>query len=123
MNTANLAAPGERFPVTLNAGTAAAANRPATPAPPSSTIEPERLIRRVNPVYPAIARASKVTGEVIVDITITKEGNVTNPVVETGPAVLRPAVLDAVKQWKYKPYLLNGVPQEIHTKVKVNFRQ
>lgn len=123
VNTANLVSPGERLPVNLAAGTAATPVTRPEPPPPSSTVEPERLIRRVNPVYPTIARVSKITGEVVVDITITKEGNVINPVVESGPVMLRAAVLDAVQQWKYKPYMLNGVPQEIRSKIKVNFRQ
>jgi protein TonB len=85
-------------------------------------IERETLIYKVTPVYPAIAKSAHVNGEVVVKIMIGKDGSVRNLVIEKGPAMLRGAVLEAVRQWKYKPYKVDGDPREIESIVSVNFR-
>jgi protein TonB len=54
-------------------------------------------------------------------VTVDKEGNVANIQLISGHPILAPAAIDAVKQWKYRPYLLNGMPVEIETQVTVNF--
>jgi len=84
--------------------------------------EPKRLVY-VQPEYPAIARAAKVQGLVIIEATIAKDGTVINEkILRSGPlAALDQAALDAVKQWKYSPTLLGGVPVEILMSVTVNF--
>jgi protein TonB len=88
----------------------------------SSVSEPELLIHKVAPVYPVIARSAHVSGEVLVRLTIGLDGNVKSAVVEKGPPMLRGAVLDAVKQWRYKPYKLDGKPEEVETLVTVKFQ-
>jgi protein TonB len=55
-------------------------------------------------------------------VTISKEGNVTNPKVLSGDRVLSQAALEAVRQWRYKPYFLDGAPVEIQTQITVNFK-
>jgi protein TonB len=88
----------------------------------SSVSEPEVLIHKVAPVYPVIARSAHVNGEVLVRLTIGVDGNVKSAIVEKGPPMLRGAVLDAVKQWRYKPYKLDGKPEEVETLVTVKFQ-
>ena len=80
------------------------------------------LIKSVQPVYPAQALAMHLQGAVQLLATISKDGNVTNLKQVGGDAVLGHAAMDAVKQWKYKPYLLNGEPLEIQTEITVNFK-
>ena len=79
------------------------------------------LIKRVDPVYPPLARQAGIQGSVILQLTISKSGDVENVQLYSGHPMLAPAALEAVKQWKYKPYLLNGEPVEVETRVTVNF--
>ena len=80
------------------------------------------LIKRVQPVYPAQARQMRVQGPVQLQASISKDGTITNVKVMTGNAQLARAAVDAVKQWKYKPYYLNNEPVEIQTQITVNFK-
>jgi protein TonB len=80
------------------------------------------LIKRVTPKYPPNALSMRVQGIVQLDATINKEGSITNLKVTSGDAVLARAATDAVKQWRYKPYYLNGEPVEIQTQITVNFK-
>jgi periplasmic protein TonB len=79
------------------------------------------IIRKTVPVYPAIARAAGVQGVVVLQATVSKNGTVENLRVESGPAMLQQAAVEAVKQWRYKPFLLNGEPVEVETTVNVVF--
>src|SRR4029077_13569350 len=106
----------------LNLATIASSNTIAPKLSRSSVSEPEVLIHKVVPVYPVIARSAHVSGDVVVRIMIGQDGNVKNAVIEKGPPMLRGAVLDAVKQWKYKPYKLDGKPEEVETLVTVKFQ-
>jgi protein TonB len=80
------------------------------------------LIKRVTPKYPQPALAVHAGGAVQIEATINKEGNVTNPKVLSGAPVLAHAALEAVRQWRYKPYYLDGTPVEIQTQITVNFK-
>lgn len=80
------------------------------------------LIKSVQPKYPAEALASHAQGAVLIEATIDKEGNVVHPKVLSGNPVLARAALEAVRQWRYKPYYLNGEPVEIQTQIKINFK-
>ena len=80
------------------------------------------LIHRVVPQYPAIGRAVRAEGTVILQATISKSGTIENLRVVSGPPLLQQAALDAVRQWQYKPYLLNGQPVEVETTVNVEFK-
>jgi periplasmic protein TonB len=79
------------------------------------------LIRKVNPTYPPLARQARISGTVVLRAMISKEGSIENLSLVSGHPMLAPAAIDAVKQWKYKPYLLNGEPVEVDTEVQVNF--
>ena len=79
------------------------------------------LIKRVQPKYPAAALAAHIHGEVRIEATINKEGKVVNPKVLRGDQTLAAAALDAVRQWRYKPYQLDGTPVEIQTDITINF--
>ena len=79
------------------------------------------LIRRVQPNYPALARQARIQGSVILQAQISKTGDIENLTLVSGHPMLAPAAIEAVKQWKYKPYILNGEPVEVDTQVTVNF--
>jgi TonB family protein len=80
------------------------------------------LIKRVQPRYPQNALAMRVQGAVQLQATINKEGNISNLKVVSGDAVLARAATEAVRQWRYKPYYLNGEPVDIETQITVNFK-
>ena len=79
------------------------------------------VIKRVNPTYPPLARTARVQGSVVLAAVIGKDGTIQNLHVLSGHPLLTQAALDAVKQWRYKPYILNGEPVEVDTQVTVNF--
>jgi TonB family protein len=80
------------------------------------------LIKRVTPAYPKTALAARLEGEVLIEATINRDGNVTNAKVLSGTQVLAQAALDAVRQWRYKPYYLDGTPVDIQTQITVKFK-
>jgi protein TonB len=80
------------------------------------------LIKKVDPVYPPTALHMRVEGAVQLMATISKTGDITQVQVLSGDPQLSQAALDAVKRWKYKPYLLNSEPVEIQTQVTINFK-
>ncbi len=80
------------------------------------------VIKRVQPRYPTQALQMRIQGPVQMQATITKDGNIQNLKVVSGDLVLARAAQEAVKQWKYKPYYLNGEPVAIETEILVNFR-
>jgi periplasmic protein TonB len=99
---------------------------------PMATVMPKRIrvsqgviqgqcIRRVEPVYPKIALSAHVQGVVQLKAVISRTGEVTELEVVSGHPILIPAALDAVKQWRYRPYLLNGEPVEVETNITVTF--
>jgi TonB family protein len=79
------------------------------------------LVTKIVPTYPPLARETRVQGEVVLDVEISKEGTIEGLFALTGHPMLIPAAIDAVKQWRYKPYLQNGEPVPVQTKVTVNF--
>jgi len=79
------------------------------------------LIHKVVPLYPPLAKTARIQGTVVLHAIISKQGNVENLNVISGHPMLVQGALDAVKQWKYKPYILNGEPVEVETTVTVNF--
>jgi protein TonB len=79
------------------------------------------LLQKTQPVYPPIAKAARVSGTVVLQATISKNGTIENLHVVSGPAMLQQAAMDAVKTWRYRPYLLNNEPVEVETTVNVIF--
>jgi protein TonB len=79
------------------------------------------LIQKTSPVYPQIAREARVSGTVVIQATISKSGTIENLRAVSGPTMLRQSALDAVKTWRYRPYMLDGEPVDVETTVSVNF--
>lgn len=96
--------------------------RPAVPAHVSTGVMNGLILRKTVPVYPPIAKATRTQGTVELQATISKSGTIENLRVISGSPMLQQAALDAVQQWIYRPYLLNGQPVEVETTVNVVFR-
>lgn len=79
------------------------------------------LIHRVQPMYPQLARQARIAGTVVLQASIGKDGAIQNLRLVSGHPMLAPAAIEAVKQWKYRPYFLNGEPVEVDTQITVNF--
>jgi periplasmic protein TonB len=79
------------------------------------------LIQRVEPTYPTLAKAARVQGDVVLSAVISPTGEIENLQLVSGHPMLVPAAIAAVRQWKYKPYLLNGQPVEVETTITVIF--
>lgn len=84
-------------------------------------IRPPIRLNDVPPVYPAIAQSARVQGDVVIEATIDEEGKVADARVVKSVPLLDQAALDAVRQWQYRPSLLNGVPTAVVTTVTVKF--
>ncbi len=80
-------------------------------------------MKKVKPVYPPLARQFQKQGTVQLLATITKYGDVSKIQVLGGDPLLAKAAVDAVKQWEYRPYLLNGLPVEIETQISIIFKE
>jgi protein TonB len=121
-------------------GSGLAAGRPQDqanpPAAPSETAQPPKLpqrvrvsqgvstgliVKKVQPKYPEKARQNWIQGTVVLRALISKEGDIVDLTVVSGDPLLVKAAVKAVKQWKYKPYLLEGKPVEVDTEIRVNF--
>jgi protein TonB len=100
---------------------AVAKPKPTGPARISSGVMQGQIVQRTQPVYPPIARAAHMQGTVTLHAIISKTGTIEKLEAISGPEMLKGAALDAVKTWRYKPYLLNGEPTEVDTTVIVNF--
>ena len=107
---------------------------PPPPPPPPKKEEPKvsrirvggnvqqaLLIKQPRPIYPPLAKQARIQGVVRLNAIIGKDGTIQNLTVATGHPLLVPAALEAVKQWVYKPTLLNGEPVEVVTQIDVNF--
>ena len=79
------------------------------------------LIKKVTPNYPQLAKQARIQGQVVLQAEISKDGTIQNLQLISGHPMLAPAAIEAVKQWRYKPYLLNGEPVAVETQVVVNF--
>ncbi len=101
-------------------------------APPPKVATPQKLkvssgvveglkLNAPSPQYPQMARIAHIQGDVVLQATISKNGTVENLHAISGHPILIQAALDAVRQWRYKPYVLNGEPVEVETTIKVQF--
>ena len=79
------------------------------------------IVKKVPPVYPSEARKKHIQGQVFLKVSISTEGDVQDVVGASGDSALAPAAVEAVRQWKFKPYLLNGEPAEVETQLHLNF--
>jgi protein TonB len=87
----------------------------------SQSIMRGMLIHNQEPVYPENARAARIQGSVVLEAVIGHDGTIGNLVVVSGHPMLVDAALDAVRQWRYKPFLLSGQPVTVDTMITVNF--
>ena len=87
----------------------------------SSGVSTGLLIKKVTPNYPPLAKQARIQGHVLLQAEISKEGTIQNLQLISGHPMLAPAAIEAVKQWRYKPYLLNGEPVAVETQVDVIF--
>ena len=102
---------------------------PSRPAPPPakphvvrvSNMNEGWLIHRVEPIYPRIAIMARIEGPVNLAAVIARDGTIENLRVLSGHPMLAPAAVDAVRQWRYRPYILDGEPVEVETQIRVNF--
>jgi protein TonB len=106
--------------------TPAAVPKIATPAAPqrvkiSQGVTEGLLLNKVQPAYPPLARQARIQGEVVLQAVISKSGAIEGLKLLQGHPMLAPAAIEAVKQWKYKPYYLNGEPVEVDTMITVRF--
>jgi TonB family protein len=112
----------------------AAPSAAASPQPVEEPLSPQERVARISggvmagniltkvqPVYPQEAKDKKISGAVVMKAVIGKDGAIKELQVVTGPDELKASALDAVKQWTYKPYLLNGEPTEVQTIITVNY--
>ncbi len=87
----------------------------------SSGVSTGLLIKKVQPNYPALAKQARIQGHVLLQAEISKDGTIQNLQLISGHPMLAPAAIEAVRQWRYKPYLLNGEPVAVETQVDVIF--
>jgi periplasmic protein TonB len=90
--------------------------------PVSREVAEELCITRVNPVYPPLARQARIQGVVVLKVFISKTGDVEDVQLVSGHPLLAPAAIEAIKQWKFKPFLSNDEPMDVETTAQVNFR-
>jgi protein TonB len=100
---------------------AAAAAAPPVRIVSGGDVQEARMIHRVIPVYPALARQARISGKVELHGVIGIDGRIRELRVRGGHPLLIPAALEAVRQWVYRPTLLNGVPVEVEAPITVNF--
>ena len=79
------------------------------------------IVSRVQPRYPKDAKKQRIQGPVVMQAIIDTNGDVIDLRLVSGHPLLAPAAMDAVKQWKYRPYVLNGTPIEVETTITFNF--
>jgi protein TonB len=101
--------------------------KPKAPIPParirvSQGVSRGLLIQRVEPVYPAMAKLARVQGQVVLHAIISRQGTIEDLQVVSGHPMLINAAMEAVRQWRYRPYRLNGQPVEVDTIITVNFQ-
>ena len=79
------------------------------------------VLKKIPPEYPEAAKKAHIQGHVVLRAIISKDGDVENLQIVSGHPQLAPAAIEAVKQWKYRPYLQQGNPVEVETEIDVNF--
>jgi TonB family protein len=100
---------------------AASVQKPQVQVP--AEVMEKLLVHRVEPVYPAEARKSKLEGTIALEIVVGRDGSVVNMRALNGPDVLARAAMDALRWWKFEPYRLNGEPVVAATTVAVEFKR
>jgi len=89
--------------------------------PVGGKVQAAKLVHRVSPLYPALARQARISGVVLLEAIIAIDGTIRDLRVLQGHPLLARGAIDAVRQWRYQPTLLNGLPVEVITQVEVNY--
>ena len=109
--------------VMIESGPPPITQRPMGPARISGGVLAGNRISFVPPLYPAEAKSAKLSGVVVLHVVIAKDGTVENlKVAASTDPIFNQAAIDAVRQWRYRPYLLNGLPTEVDSTVTINFQ-
>lgn len=124
--TTGVYGPGDPSGVLSSAGSGA---RPIMPAAPVAVAAPIHishmsegdLVHKILPAYPPLARSARIQGQVVLQAVISKQGTIENLRVVAGHPMLVPAAIEAVRQWRYRPYFLNNEAVEVETQITVNF--
>jgi|SRR5580700_4123114 protein TonB len=124
--TSGPSGPGVPDGLLNSTGTAPLPIMPAVPRPVAlpvriSHMSEGDLVHTVLPTYPPLARSVRIQGQVLLQAVISKEGSIENLRVLSGHPMLVPAAIAAVRQWRYRPYVLNNEPVEVETQITVNF--
>lgn len=109
----------------LGAGLGVGNNQPAAPVAPlpvGGDVKQAKLLSKVDPVYPMLAKNQHISGNVTIDALIDASGRVTTMKIVSGPTLLHQAAIDALKQWKYQPASLDGKAVPMHLTVTLQFR-
>lgn len=106
-------------PSVANEATAASKEKAPTSVP--AGVMAQRLLKQPVPIYPLAAKKAKIEGSVLLDAVIGEDGTIKNLKAVSGPKELQQSALDAVRQWTYKPYLINGDPVEVETTVTITY--
>lgn len=120
MTQENAPGPVQR-PMSQNTPPGSLVSTPATKVNISADVAAGLLLQKTEPVYPPIAKVTRIQGTVVMQATISETGTVESLRVVSGPAMLQQPALDAVKSWRFKPYLLNDKPVEVETTVSLIF--
>jgi len=95
--------------------------KPKAPLRIGGNVMAASLIRKVDPIYPPIAKTAHISGTVVLHAIIGRDGSVQDLQYVSGPPLLMKSALDAIRQWRYKPTMLNGEPVEVDTTISVVF--
>lgn len=95
---------------------------PSKPVRVGGNVRAPKVLYQPAPLYPVLARATHVSGDVVIDAILDQGGNVTDMRIVSGPMLLYQAALTALSQWKYEPTYLNDQPVAVQMKVVVSFR-
>jgi protein TonB len=96
---------------------------PTKPVRIGGNVRPPRIVSRIEPAYPLLAAQARIHGDVVIDAVIDPQGNVAQMHAISGSPLLVRAAMDALRQWKYEPTLLNGQPVSVELEVILSFEQ
>jgi TonB family protein len=122
LNEGQVVPNSDAFAGGLVSGNGKQPSAPAAPLPVGGDVKPAHMISSVAPIYPALAKNQHVEGDVRVDALIDATGHVSAMKVVSGATLLHQAAMDALRQWKYQPAVLDGKPVPMHLTVTIQFR-
>ncbi len=122
LSSSQVAPTGDALDGGLVAGNAKQPVAPAVPLPIGGDVTPAHLLSSTPPAYPQLAKSQRIEGAVRIDALIDAAGKVSSMKVVSGPVLLHQAAMEALRQWKYQPAMLDGKPVPMHLTVTVQFR-